>query len=149
MYPCTPGSFKIGITNILLASCNACNIKMWLCQQFFTYWKDNNIPNIKKQTGQTGRTDRIDFGDFPSLSLESPSVVTSVQYVCYLCDDNKSGSSVNELRYRMFTKKNSSRNRLPPTLHALVLHLYRALIFFHKCLFNIFSELFFFIYQKI
>ena len=40
----------------------------------------------------------IDFGEFPSLPLESPSVVTSVQYVCYLYDDNKSGSSVNDLR---------------------------------------------------
>ena len=43
----------------------------------------------------------IYFGEFPSLSLESLSVVTSIQYVCYLYEENKSGSSVNELRYRM------------------------------------------------
>ena len=55
---------------------------------------------------------------------------------------------VNKLRYRMFTKKNLSGDRLPPTLDALVLHLRRALIFFHQYLFNTFSELFFFIYQK-
>ena len=48
----------------------------------------------------------IVFGEFPSLSLESPSVVTSIQYGCYLYDENKSGSMnerMNELRYRMFT----------------------------------------------
>ena len=42
-------------------------------------------------------TDIIDFVKFPSLSLESPSVVTLIQYVSYLYNDNKSGSSVNEL----------------------------------------------------
>ena len=26
----------------------------------------------------------IEFGEFPLLSLESPFVVTSIQYVCYL-----------------------------------------------------------------
>ena len=42
-------------------------------------------------------TDMIDFIKFPSISLESPSVVTLIQYVSYLYNDNKSGSSVNEL----------------------------------------------------
>ena len=44
-------------------------------------------------------TDMIDLGEFPSPSLESLSVVTSMQYTCYLYEENKSGSSVNELRY--------------------------------------------------
>ena len=44
-------------------------------------------------------TDKINFGEFPSLSLESLSVVTSMHYVCYLYETNKSDSSVNELRY--------------------------------------------------
>ena len=65
-------------------------------------------------------TDMINFGEFLSFSLEIPSVVTSIQHLCYLYDDNKSGSSMNELRCRMFTKKNSSRYHLPPTLDALV-----------------------------
>ena len=43
-------------------------------------------------------TDMIDFREFFSLSLESLSVVTSLHYVCYLYEENKSGSSVNELR---------------------------------------------------
>ena len=38
--------------------------------------------------------------------------------------------------------------RLPPILDALSLDLHRLLIFFHQYLFNIFSELFHFIYQK-
>ena len=86
--------------------------------------------------------------NFPHFSLERPSVVTSIQYVCYLYDDKKSGSSVSELRCRMFTRQILNRDRLPPTLDALVLHLRRALMFFHQYLFTIFSELFFFICQK-
>ena len=72
----------------------------------------------------------IDFSDFPLLSLESLSV-TSIQYVCHLYEENKSGSSVNELQYRMFTEKNLSEDLLPSALDALVIHLRRALIFFH------------------
>ena len=40
-------------------------------------------------------TDMTDFGEFPSLSLESASIVTSIQYVCYLYGENKSGSNMN------------------------------------------------------
>ena len=76
----------------------------------------------------------IDFGVFPSLSLERPSVVTSFQLyvVCMmrinrLYDENKSSWSLNELRHRMFTKTNFTGDRLPLTLHVLVLHLRRAL----------------------
>ena len=146
MYPCTPSSFRIRITNILLASCNVCNIRMWLRQQFFRYWKDNNIQTFKTLKNKLDElTDVIDVG---SLSLESPSIATSIQYVCYLYDENKSSSSVNELRYWMFTKKNLSGDCLPPNLDALVLPLRRVLIFFHWYLFNTFSKLVFFIYQK-
>ena len=78
----------------------------------------------------------------PHSVSESPSVVISIQYLCYLYDETKSGSSGNELRFSMFTKKNSSIDRLPPTLDALALRLHRVLIFFHQYLFDIFSELF-------
>ena len=44
-------------------------------------------------------TDMIHYGGFPSLSLQILSVVASMDYVCYLYEENKSGSSVNELRY--------------------------------------------------
>ena len=76
-------------------------------------------------------TGMINFGEFPFISLESQCVVTSIHYVCYFYDENKSGSSVNELRYRMITKNNLSGDHLPPTLDALELHLHRALLFFH------------------
>ena len=45
-------------------------------------------------------------------------------------EKNKSGSSVIELRYGMFTKNNLRGDRLPSTLDAVVLHLRRTLIFF-------------------
>ena len=41
---------------------------MWLHQQFFTYWKDNNIPNIKNKQSKLELTDMINFGEFLSLS---------------------------------------------------------------------------------
>ena len=55
------------------------------------------------------------------------ALITSFAYTT----DNKSASSVNELRYRMFTKKNSSIYRLTPTLDALVRWFY---YFIHICL---------------
>ena len=47
----------------------------------------------------------INFGEFLPLPWGSPYVVTSVQLECYRYNENKSGSNMNELRYRMFTKK--------------------------------------------
>ena len=88
----------------------------------------------------------IDFGEFSPLSFASPSVVTSVQYVIFI--KNTPGSSVNELRHRMFTKNNLSEDHLPSTLDTLVLHLNRALTYINQRLFNILFELFFFIYQE-
>ena len=67
---------------MLLESSNAYYIKMKLRLQFFTYWKENNIPSIKKQTRQTDRY-VIKFGEFTLLSFESQSVFTSFQYVSY------------------------------------------------------------------
>ena len=75
----------------------------------------------------------IDFNEFSSLSLESPSVSTSIQYVFYLYEENKSGSSVNKLRYRIFIKNNLGEDCILLTSDALVLH-------------HIFSPIFLFIY---
>ena len=58
-------------------------------------------------------------------------MIDCIQHVCYLYKENKSGSSVNELRYRMFTEKNLSGDRLPSTFDALVIYLRRVLIFFN------------------
>ena len=67
-------------------------------------------------------------------------------YVIFI--KNTPGSSVNELRHRIFTKNNLSEDHLPSTLDTLVLHLNRALTYINQRLFNILSELFFFIYQE-
>ena len=75
----------------------------------------------------------IDFGEFPSVSLESPSAeVTWMQYVCYLHEEmNQVKVWMNYDIARMFTKKNLSEDYLSLILDTLVLHLRRALIFFH------------------
>ena len=94
-------------------------------------WKDKTFQTLKID----GMADMIDFGEFLSFSLENLSLVTSIQYVCYLYEENKSGSSENELHFRMLTMKKFSGDCL---LSTLVIHLCRALLFFHQYLFNIF-----------
>ena len=79
------------------------------CDSVNSFSHTGNITTFQtlknKQNKLDELTDMVDFGEYPSLSLESSSVVTSIQYVCYLYDDNKSDSSVDELRCRMFTKR--------------------------------------------
>ena len=51
------------------------------------------------------------------LTLFKITVCCYFNSICMLLyDENKSGSDVSELRYRMFTKKNLGGDRLPPTL---------------------------------
>ena len=69
----------------------------------------------------------IDFDEFSSLSLESPSVSNSIQCVFYLYEENRSGSSVNKLLYRMFIKNNLSEDCILLTADALVLHFFSDL----------------------
>ena len=52
---------------------------------------------LKNKIDELG--DMINFSEFPLLSLERLSVVTSMHYVCYLEEENQSGSSVNKSRY--------------------------------------------------
>ena len=97
IYTFTSISFMYtSITNMLLASCNARAMSECDFVSTFSHWKDSNIPYNKKQNR---RTERYDWLRWISLYLESPSAVTSLHYVCYLHEENKSGSSVNELRY--------------------------------------------------
>ena len=99
----------------------------------FSYIGMKTFQTLKNKINKL--TNMIDFDEFLSLSLESPSVSTWIQYVFYLCEENKSSSSVNKLRYRMFVKNNLSEDCIPSTSEALVLH-------------HIFSQIFLFIYQK-
>ena len=64
------------------------------------------FPILEKKSDEL--TDMSDFGEFPSLFLECSSVVAAIQFVCYLYQENKATSNINELRYEMFTKKNVS-----------------------------------------
>ena len=63
--------------------------------------------------------DMRDFGEFPSISLECSSMVAAIQFVSSLCQ-NKATSNINELWHAIFTKKNVSGDRLPPTLSRCV-----------------------------
>ena len=70
---------------MLLASCNVCIITI---SSFSHAERIATFQTLKKkQQTWTDRYDRLRL--FPSLSLDSPPVVTSVKYVCYLYDDNK------------------------------------------------------------
>ena len=71
-------------------------------------------------------TDMLDFGDTPELSLEQDSVVACIRFVCMLYDTHSNVLDINCLRHILFTQKNVSGERLPPTLDALTLHLRRA-----------------------
>ena len=79
-----------------------------------------------------------DFGEFPSLSLECSSVIAAIQFICYLHQENRAISKINELWYKIFTKKNLSGDRLPLTLDALVFHLrianYQTFIWKSACM---------------
>ena len=69
---------------MLLTSCNA----------FSHIEKIATSQTLKNKIDEL--TDLISYGEFPSLSLESVSVATLMQCVCYLYEEC---SSVNELRY--------------------------------------------------
>ena len=45
--------------------------------------KIKTFQTLKSKQKNLELTDIIDFGEFFSLSLECPSVVTSIKYVCY------------------------------------------------------------------
>ena len=70
------------------------------CDPVSTFSHIEEIATFQALKNRMGKlTDMIGFGEFPSLSLESLSVITSMHYQCCLYEKNKSGSSVNELRY--------------------------------------------------
>ena len=111
-----------------------------------------HIPNIKKQTAQTWRTDRYDRLMRISLTLFRKSVCCCFNAICYAIF-MMIIRTINQVQVWMSydvkcLPKRIRGGRLPSTLDALSLDLRRLLIFFRQYLFNIFSELFHFIYQK-
>ena len=75
---------------------------------------------LEKETGDL--TDMRAFFDFPSDSLECTSTVAAFQFVCYLYQENKAVSNINELRYEMF-RNQISVVRLPRNFNLLFFHL--------------------------
>ena len=125
MYPCTPSIYCLLPAVHVISRCDSVS-------SFSYTGKIQTFQILKNKQGKLRGCVKCDRLLWISLTFFRKSVCSYlIQYVCYFYDDNKSGSSVNELWYRMFTKKISSRDRLPPTVNALVLHLR-----------------FFFIYQK-
>ena len=65
--------------------------------------------------------DLFEFGDNPTLDIQSEFVETCIWFVW-----QSDTSGINSLRYKFFTQKNKSAEKLPPTLDALILHFKRA-----------------------
>ena len=85
---------ELGLICCLLPAMHA--ISGWdLVSSFSHIEKITAFQTLKRKIDEL--TDMIDFGELPSLSLERPSVVALIQYVCYLCEENKSGSNVSLL----------------------------------------------------
>lgn len=81
--------------------------------------------------------DLANFGNEAVLSLDNDAVVAGSRFVCLLYDQRTESFNVNELRYKLFTQKSISGEKLPPSLDALILHLkrvnYQIYIWKHAC----------------
>ena len=99
-------------------------------------WKNSNTPNIKKQTRRTDIC-VINYGEFPSLSLKSPSVTTSIQYLCYFM------MAVNQVQVWI----NYDIEWLPKRIGAEIVYHQLLMLQYFICV-DTFLELFFLIYQK-
>ena len=98
--------------------------------------KKSALASLKKQLNNLDELE--DFGNEPALSLNDDAVVACIRFVCSLYDKSSNDEfNINEVRYKLFTKKSLSGEKLPPTLDALTLHLkranYQAFIWKHSC----------------
>ena len=66
------------------------------------------------------------FGDSPTLSIADDHVTACIKFVCSLYDKSREEYNINYLRYKLFTQKSLTGEKLPPTLNSLVFHLQRA-----------------------
>ena len=58
------------------------------------------------------------FGESPILTLDDDSVVCCIRFVCMMYDKSTE-YDINELRFKLFSRKRISSEKLPPTLEAL------------------------------
>ena len=114
--------------------------------------KIKTFQTLKSKQKNLELTDIIDFGEFFSLSLECPSVVTSIKYVCYFM------MRINQVQVWMNYDVECLPKRIRSyivyhqlsmlysggfvNVHSIsfVLRLFLVVLFFHQYLFNIFSK---------
>ena len=114
--------------------------------------KITTFQTLKSKQKKLELTDMIDFGEFFSLSLESPSVATSIKYVCYFM------MRINQVQVWMNYDVECLPKRIRSyivyhqlsmlysggfvNVHSIsfVLRLFLVVLFFHQYLFNIFSK---------
>lgn len=81
--------------------------------------------NVLKQKKEQ-LLDLLDFGDSPVLDVQSEYTQACILFVCSLYNKCGDRYDIDTIRYKCFTQKNKSPEKLPPTLDALVHHLKRA-----------------------
>ena len=71
-------------------------------------------------------TDMRLFGDSPYLSTAGDHVTASIKLVCSLCDKSHEEYNINYFRYKLFTQKNLTVEKLLPIFDCLLFHLQRG-----------------------
>ena len=82
----------------------------------FTYLKDN----VEDFSGMEA------FGESANIDINSNYIEGAIRFICAFYDKQFKSANINELLHKLFTKKNFSGEKLPPTLDALLMHLHRA-----------------------
>jgi len=79
---------------------------------------------LKKHSNQL--LDLIEFGEEPILRIDSEYLLSAIKFVCLLYDEHFKSEDINSLRYKLFTKKGISGEKLSPTVDSLLQHLRRC-----------------------
>ena len=58
--------------------------------------------------------------------MNSDAVNDTIKFVIWLYDKTAGTNQINEIRYKLFAKKNSNPENLPPTEDALIQHIRRV-----------------------
>ena len=67
-------------------------------------------------------TDMSLFGGFLFLSIADDHVTACIKFVCFLYDNSHEDYNIDYLRYKLFTQKNLTNEKLPPTLDSFSFH---------------------------
>ena len=86
--------------------------------------KKSAFTHLKENIGRF--TDMQSFGETSTIDTTADYIETVIQFICELYDKQFKSANINALRFKLFTKKSLSDEKLPPTLDALLLHLRRS-----------------------